>query len=166
VDAENGTLRIGWFDLKPVYFSAGEAIALIDVRVLGDISADQRFFEIEEGSELADPGAQAYKDIIFETTALNSTAIADEVFVTNYPNPFRNTTNISYYLPTASNVSLVVYNRMGQVVETLVSGNQSAGAHKVEFGSTEMQPGTYYYKIVIENETGSFTETNTMILIR
>jgi len=165
VDAENGTLRIGWFNMTPAYYMTGDAIALIDVKVIGDING-ARFFEIEEGSELADATATPFKDITFETVALKSLAAGEDVVVTNYPNPFRNTTNISYYLPTASNVSLVVYNRMGQVVETLVSGNQAAGAHKVEFGSADLQPGTYYYKIVIENESGAFTDTNTMILIR
>jgi hypothetical protein len=171
IDQEAGTLNIGWFSMQPSYFAAGESIALIDVRVLADITANERFFTLEAETELADIEAMPINGIIFETSALNTaTSVIDpqanDLFVTNYPNPFRNTTMISYYLPTASQVQLVVFNKMGQMIETLVDDNQAAGAHKVEFDRSDLMPGVYYYKIVVSGDSGVFSETNSMILIR
>jgi hypothetical protein len=171
VDEKAGKLRIGWFTQDPVYYSAGDAVALITVRVLDDIVSDVRLFELEAGTELADIDAMVIEGIKFDTDGLNTTTSVgqlndNDLFVTNYPNPFRNSTIISYYLPEASTVQLVVFNKMGQAVETLVDESQAAGAHKVEFNRTDLLPGVYYYKIVVSGDAGIFTETNSMILIR
>lgn len=45
------------------------------------------------------------------------------------PNPVRNNTNISYYLPKTSKVNVTIYNMMNQPVKVLVNENQSAGTH-------------------------------------
>jgi hypothetical protein len=164
IDAEAGTLRIGWFSTTPANFTFGDAIAKIQVRVLTDITADARFFELEAGTELADINAQPIKNIGLETVALSS--VGNELFVTNYPNPFRETTMISYNLPEAGDVSLVVYNKLGQIVETLVSTRQEAGTHQAEFGRSDLTPGVYFYKIVVEGETNTYTSTNSMIFMQ
>ena len=161
VDAENGTIRIGWFDVVPADFGFGDAIALVKVRVLADITADTHFFELEEGTDLADASAQSLKDIKLQTSAI---VTSDEgLFVTNYPNPFNGQTMISYFLPSDSKVVLVVYNTMSQVVETLVNANQNAGTHQVQFGSPALKPGVYYYKLVVESEGNTVVKTNSMI---
>ncbi|MFQ5584746.1 MAG: hypothetical protein ACE5GL_09960, partial [Calditrichia bacterium] len=48
----------------------------------------------------------------------------------NYPNPFNPNTTISYTLPIAGNVELVIYNALGQKVKTLISEFQPAGNHQ------------------------------------
>jgi hypothetical protein len=164
VDAETGTIRVMWYNLEqPANFAFGDAIATIQVRVLADIKADTRFFELAANTELADRNAQPIKNINLETTALST--ISDGLFMTNYPNPFRSTTTISYSLPIDGNVSLVVYNKLGQVVETLVSTRQEAGTYKVEFGSADLTAGVYFYKIVVEGEA-TYTSTNSMIIMQ
>ena len=96
-----------------------------------------------------------------QTSAINT--LDAGLFITNYPNPFNGKTMISYNLPSASKVTLVVYNTMSQVVETLVSSYQEAGTHEVEFGSTDLKAGVYYYRIIVENEGNTVVETNSMI---
>jgi FlgD Ig-like domain/FG-GAP repeat len=49
----------------------------------------------------------------------------------NHPNPFNPTTTIQFDLPQAGAVTLKIYNSVGQLVRTLVSGDYEAGAHKV-----------------------------------
>jgi hypothetical protein len=55
----------------------------------------------------------------------------------NYPNPFNPETKINYSIPVAGNVSMVIYNSLGQKIRTLFSGNQDAGWHKITWNGKD-----------------------------
>jgi len=85
----------------------------------------------------------------------------------NYPNPFNPETVIEYALPTASEVTITVYNLAGQTVATLVNGFTPAGYHQVRWNGTdqfghEAASGVYFYKI----STPSYSETKKMLLVK
>jgi hypothetical protein len=80
----------------------------------------------------------------------------------NYPNPFNPTTTIRFEIPKQSNVELKVYNLLGQVVATLVSGEMKAGNHEATFDAAKLSSGVYFYKLV----AGSFIETKKMLLLK
>jgi hypothetical protein len=80
----------------------------------------------------------------------------------NYPNPFNPSTTIRYLIPTGGKVSLKVYNLLGQVVETLVEQQQSAGSYVVVFNAARLSSGTYFYKL----ETDQYSVTKKMILLK
>jgi hypothetical protein len=65
----------------------------------------------------------------------------------NYPNPFNPSTNIKYTLNTTGNVSLTVYNLMGQKVATLVNGTKTQGTHQVTWDAGNMASGVYVYRL-------------------
>ncbi len=65
----------------------------------------------------------------------------------NYPNPFNPTTIISFELPEAAKVKLVVYDLLGQVVKTLADGNYEAGSYKKNFDGTDLSSGVYIYEL-------------------
>jgi hypothetical protein len=65
----------------------------------------------------------------------------------NSPNPFNPATTIEYVLPQQTQVSLEVYNVVGQRVAQLVDGVQSAGSHRVVFDARDLASGVYLYRL-------------------
>jgi hypothetical protein len=80
----------------------------------------------------------------------------------NYPNPFNPTTVISYQLPTTSNVSLKVYNLLGQEAATLFEGVRQAGTYQATFDGSKLASGVYLYRMTANN----FVETKKLVLVR
>lgn len=99
------------------------------------------------------------------TTGVEQTGIqipADYSLSQNYPNPFNPLTMISYQLPINSNVSLKVYNILGQDIATLVNEQQSAGTYSVSFDASAYSSGIYYFKL----SSGSFNQVRKMVLMK
>ena len=80
----------------------------------------------------------------------------------NYPNPFNPNTKILFEVPSAQNVSLVIFDSVGRKVETLVHGFIEAGEHEVVFDGNGLASGVYYYRLT----AGNFHQTNSMMLLK
>jgi hypothetical protein len=65
----------------------------------------------------------------------------------NHPNPFNPTTTISYSLPVAGNVNIVVTNLLGKEIRTLVNDYKEAGEYGVTFDASELPSGVYMYSM-------------------
>ena len=86
----------------------------------------------------------------------------DFVLNQNYPNPFNPITTISFSLPRAGQVSLKIYNILGEMIARLVEDKLAAGNHIYKWNAEELAGGVYYYKLI----AGSNRATTKMLLLR
>ncbi|MBC8401932.1 MAG: T9SS type A sorting domain-containing protein [Candidatus Marinimicrobia bacterium] len=85
----------------------------------------------------------------------------------NYPNPFNPVTTMSYSLPEQSNVSLIIYDILGNQIKTLVNDNQTTGNKTITWDATNaagatVTAGVYFYRL----QAGSYSQTGKMLLLK
>ena len=85
----------------------------------------------------------------------------------SYPNPFNNQTIIKYDLLKSCQVTLTIYNILGQKVNTLVNEHQQAGTKSVNWDGKdekgkELASGIYFYQL----KAGEVTQTKRMVLLK
>lgn len=80
----------------------------------------------------------------------------------NYPNPFNPSTTIRYSLPSGGQVTLKIFNVLGQEVRTLVNGYQAAGTYSAVMDARGLASGVYLYRL----QSGSLVDTKRLVLLR
>jgi hypothetical protein len=80
----------------------------------------------------------------------------------NYPNPFNPSTKIQYLINSKQKVTLKVYDLLGREIATLVNEEKPAGTYEIIWKAESIPSGVYFYQL----RTGSFVETNKMILLK
>jgi hypothetical protein len=80
----------------------------------------------------------------------------------NAPNPFNPSTTISFALPSAAKVRLIVYNMLGQEIARPADRYYPAGSYNIVFNGARLSSGVYFYRI----EAGDFTAVRKMLLIK
>ncbi len=80
----------------------------------------------------------------------------------NFPNPFNPTTNIHYTLPKDGNVTLKIYDAIGNEVSTVINGYSKAGSYNAEIDASSWSSGIYFYTL----KTSEFQATKKMVLIK
>lgn len=80
----------------------------------------------------------------------------------NYPNPFNQSTNISFHLLNEAFVSLKVYNTMGIEIAELAGDTFSSGSHHLRFDAGSLPAGSYFYTLRTANQV----QSNKMMIIQ
>lgn len=78
-----------------------------------------------------------------------------------YPNPFNPFTTISFALASPVDYELVIYNALGQKVQTF-SGHSGPGLERVDWDASAYSSGVYFYRLT----AGDFTDTKKMVLLK
>jgi ELWxxDGT repeat protein len=127
--------------------------------------------QVDDNEEyLCAAGIQSFSEFTIVETPGNDLGVFTEAEETPgsfklekaYPNPFNPTTNIRYSIPEATDVSLKVYNIVGQKILTLVNTKQSAGNYNVTFDAHNLSSGVYFYRL----EAAGKVTTNKMTLVK
>ncbi|HTY11779.1 MAG TPA: FlgD immunoglobulin-like domain containing protein [Bacteroidota bacterium] len=90
----------------------------------------------------------------------------------NYPNPFNPSTNIEFSVPRSATIQLNVYNILGELVKTLVSGDIVSGHYKVTWNGTNnhgatVSSGIYFYRLVAQsNGAPNYIVTKKMLMMK
>jgi hypothetical protein len=140
--------------------------------VIGNESANKttkKFASRENSTESSRPSIAVFYS---QPNAIsNQPAIAQSYSISqNYPNPFNPETRIDYFVPAIrsnDNISITVYNIVGQRVRVLLNTAQEPGYYSVIWDATNdagiaMPTGVYYYSL----RAGTYQETKKMFLIR
>lgn len=130
------------------------------------------------GEELQDPngvwneGSANPGDVSLVTNPGNASSVPTSIFdvggnftfqlANNYPNPFNPSTVIKYEIGETSEVTLKIYNSLGEDVETLVSKIQSSGSYEVQFNAVGFSSGIYFYSI----QAGENLAVKKMMLVK
>jgi hypothetical protein len=80
----------------------------------------------------------------------------------NYPNPFNPVTSISFAIPKAGIVKLVIYDVLGREVASVLNEFITAGNHSIEFDASSLASGVYFYTLRVND----FTDTKKMMLLK
>lgn len=97
-----------------------------------------------------------------------SNLIPDDLSLSNYPNPFNPQTNIKFYFPKASEISIKIYNIEGELIRTLINGQKwNAGEHTIQWNGTDynnqvVSSGTYF----IHFQSEKYNLVNRCLLIK
>jgi hypothetical protein len=98
----------------------------------------------------------------FNTSVIQDSHPSSLTIFQPYPNPFNNTTTISYTMANPGKVNLSVYSITGQKVATLVDSPMAAGTHSVAFDGSGLASGIYLYRF----ESPGFAKTGKMLMVK
>ncbi len=98
---------------------------------------------------------ESYNRIMIKKQSLTSVEefaeniIPEEYGIVNYPNPFNSSTQINVKIAKAGNLSIKVYNIIGEEVSEIVNGFYETGMHKFFFNANELSSGVYLLRMSI-----------------
>jgi photosystem II stability/assembly factor-like uncharacterized protein len=186
--AVKGKIDLNQYELPPVPIAEMFDIRYSSGRIAEDLSNSQ-FIEMqgiaypvkvkvenvnitlqdETGKELQTqlkPGEQ----IIISDNTVNKLKVMSGELITpieyaleqNYPNPFNPSTMIKFSLPEASDVTLIIYNTLGQKVTELVNTKLDAGRYSYQWNASNVSTGMYIYEL----RADKFVSVKKMILLK
>ena len=124
-----------------------------------------RFADLNNGWAVGDNG------VILHTTNGGVSFVEEEyidevpkeyLLSQNYPNPFNPSTKIKYAVPQSSNVTIKVFDILGNEIETLVNEEKTTGTYELTWQAVNLPSGIYFYKL----QAGSFAETKKTTILK
>lgn len=80
----------------------------------------------------------------------------------NFPNPFNPATTIQFSIPYASNVSIKIYNIVGNCIESVIQGEIHSGKYSFRWDASSYPSGVYYCQLLAQG----FSKTIKLVLLK
>jgi len=132
----------------PYSINIGESLDLLFAIVVG------------ENEYVIKTAAQNAKDWYSNTAGISDTELIDNLKLNNSPNPFYNTTNISFYLNKSEKISLEILDNSGRIIMNVENSKLSSGNHNYDVDMGNFESGLYFYRL----STSEISITKKMIL--
>lgn len=166
----DGNISIVWEDVNPLVIKTNEPVVYLKFKFKDGVKFDKPIYiGLDPQSELAGLDGNAIENLVAKIPTIGLNLPEKYELSQNYPNPFNPVTNIKYSLPLESDVSLIVYNTLGQQVARIVSNvHQVAGYHNVQFNAANLSSGVYFYSLSARSLDGTknYSAVKKLILIK
>ncbi|NOY50639.1 MAG: T9SS type A sorting domain-containing protein [Chlorobi bacterium] len=96
-------------------------------------------------------GLLAPMAIIFTGTDIQTKGLSE--LGQNFPNPYKTHTTIPFNLARMTEVTLTIYDVLGQKKAILLNQEMPQGKHNIAFNADDLTPGLYLYQLKVENKT-------------
>ena len=117
---------------------------------------DDSEIDLQVSSWISGDGSYAKNDIQIIGRIYGDEHLSDGFRLNqNMPNPFSGQTIVSFYLPHATSLSLVVYDVLGNKVRELATGLFEAGKHEIVFNTEILAKGNYMYRLTADEYTAT-----------
>ena len=161
--ADQGVITTSWSRATPVNVSEGDELFTITFRAKssGTLNGNVWIGSTQTRAESYDAEGNVNNvELVFENTVTPATA--EFALLQNTPNPFAQSTNISFTLPEAASTNVTIYDMTGKVIYTR-DIDAVAGYNELTVNASELQSsGVMYYNVKTEN----FSATRKMLMIR
>ena len=108
------------------------------------------------------------EEVVISNSAVSKLMVSSEIIPElfsleqNYPNPFNSLSSIKYSIPKSSQVTLKIFNTLGEEIATLVNEEKLAGTYELKWNASNLPSGVYFYNL----QAGIFFQTRKMILLK
>jgi Secretion system C-terminal sorting domain/Immune inhibitor A-like, MAM domain len=121
------------------------------LRTISEVTFNDHHFDYD-GTTATETDSDWNVNVVVEAVEISSVDPSDALptdFALNnaYPNPFNPTTMLTYDVAKLSDLSIKVYNLMGQEIATLFSGVQTIGRHSLSFDASNLSSGVYFVRM-------------------
>jgi hypothetical protein len=156
---EGGQIRLIWGNpgTAPINFNDGETFITIHGKSTAAFEEGMSASISMDGStSLVNNSNKQVSELKFASPVIKYGK--PSLKLSNYPNPFKNSTKLNIYCPEAGNATIEVYGTNGQLVKKIAAGELVAGYQDVNLDASQMAKGYYICKIRVQSGTSEYTD--------
>jgi flagellar hook assembly protein FlgD len=169
-----GNVKIAWFDItggqKPLSLKAGSNLIILRFKPFSAFKSGSAFSaQFDQGMcEFASADGNILPSVQLQLPTVSLSEPTEFSLMQNYPNPFNPSTTIKYSLANESNVTLKIYNSLGQNVREFKEGTRQQGNYEINFNAAGLSSGIYLFSISAQSTDGknNFSAVKKMILMK
>jgi hypothetical protein len=170
--ATGNEIRVAWADINAKLFADDDVVYYIDATINDVAAYNAAPLGVQSESEFANGSGSVLQQVVLGVPTIQATLTSTNAIETaaasvrSFPNPFSDRMTIEYDLPSTSNVTIQVFNSLGQEMATLVNDTQVQGTHRAIWNSDNQAAGVYFYTITIADGSASYKQTKQVIIVK